>query len=218
MLCYKKNTMLSLIFIAALAGSAQTTHAVSIELIDRHVGNIINMIADEPLLVASGIIVPFLAYCIFSYNCKVPNKNFKARYSLRFKDLKIRIRSISGLMEQFRYIIKNIYWIIEDGVVGIPGNSSNSVRVDPITKKVNVKECSSPAGLFGWIHAYSKPITETAKAPYELGKTALQIAVGIYIWQNIHNLIPTIKSVIEEIATEEGMKNAITAAGSKVLI
>lgn len=172
-------------------------------------------------LYASTVAAPlilFLAYCIFSYNCKSPNKQFKPRYSLTFQELRLRsVRNSHDFVKQIRYIMQNLYWIIQDGIIGIPGNSSRAVSVDPITRKVEAKECSDPAGLFGWLHAYSKAITATALAPYEIGKTTLQVAVGICIWANILKLIPAIKSTIETIATEQGMRQAFETAAKGVL-
>jgi hypothetical protein len=216
-----KNLLLSSILLIGISIPTTSLHsAFDYEIAKSALHSVFfpDTLQQHPYICASSLLIPLLAYCIFSYNCKSADKNFHPRYSLTFKNIKLRsINSLDDLMEQMMYAIKNIYWILEDGVIGIPGNSSNALQVDLETKKIEVKQRSNPAGLFGWIQAYSKAIVNTATAPYELGKIALKIAIGVYIWKNIFSLVPAIKQAIEEVATEKVIQKAFCIMASNVL-
>lgn len=148
--------------------------------------------------------VAFLMYCIFRFNCKDPKKECINRYSLSFKDLKLRsVEDINGLQEQIRYILKNIHYIVEDGIIGRAGNSSPSIRVDPETWKVNAKEYCPYQGFFGWIHAYSKPLVTTLKFPYEAGKIVLTGVAGVYLLANIDKIANAIETANLEKAVSD---------------
>lgn len=136
---------------------------------------------------------------IFRFNCKEPRKDCINRYSLSFKDLKLRsIEDVTGLQEQIRYILRNTHYIIEDGIIGRPGNSSAAIRVDPETGKVSAKEFCPSQGLYGWIHSYLKPISNTLKFPYEVGKVAATVGAGVYILAYPDALVTMIETAITQ--------------------
>jgi hypothetical protein len=156
------------------------------QLIQQKIAEYKQLISEHKIaaaLIVAGVIVFMIS--VFRFNCKEPRKDCVNRYSLSFKDLKLRsIEDVHGLQEQIRYILRNTHYIIEDGIIGRPGNSSAAIRVDPETGKVSAKEFCPSQGLYGWIHGYLKPITNTLKFPFEAGKVIATVGAGVYILAN----------------------------------
>lgn len=171
---------------AAAGGTQKVAQSALAQLIQEKIVEYKLLISEHKIaaaLIVAGVIVFMIS--IFRFNCKEPQKTPINRYSLTFKDLRLRsIEDVNSLQEQIRYILKNTHYIIEDGIIGRPCNSSTSMGVDAETGKVFVKEKCPSQGLYGYIHSYLKPITTTLKFPFEAGKVIAAACAGVYILAN----------------------------------
>lgn len=169
---------------AAAKPTSEVTKAVT-RTLSQALTEVKEVLSQHKVSTALGVAtIAFIMYCIFRFNCKEPQKDCVNRYSLAFKDLSSR----ADILEQTRYIVKNIHYLIEDGLIGRPGNSSAAIRVDAETGKVTAKEKCPYQGLFGWIHAYSTPIVKTLEFPYKAGKVGLTTLAGIYVLANFDRI------------------------------
>jgi len=129
------------------------------------IGPTCSFMKNNPKKTALGALGAFLLVSIFHYKAhKKPKKDNPTHYNL-------------DLLEFDNLTLENLYYIWDEWFIGIPGNGTESAKVDPVTKKIYWKEKSYPQGIIGWTDLYLVPTQKTADACFNMGK----YTIGAYI-------------------------------------